>query len=68
MKTDLYTKSILTVIAACLLSIVFRGTPLISTAHAQEPTIVPTAVNIVQVAGNNINPPRIGELPVTIEK
>jgi hypothetical protein len=50
MKTDLYTKSILTVIAACLLSIVFRGTLLIPAAHA-EGLQFPTDVNIDEIGG-----------------
>ena len=35
MKPDLYTKVVLTVIAACLLLIVCGKSPLISTAQAQ---------------------------------
>jgi hypothetical protein len=34
MKTDFYTKTILTVIAICLMVIVYRGTSFISVAHA----------------------------------
>jgi len=50
MKIDLYTKSILTVIAACLLSTVFRGTPLIPAAHAVGVQF-PTDVNIESIGG-----------------
>jgi hypothetical protein len=36
MKTDLYTKAMLTVIAVCLCLLVVQRTPLISEAHAQS--------------------------------
>jgi hypothetical protein len=36
MKTDFYTKAILTIIAICLLSIVLRENALIGAAHAQS--------------------------------
>ena len=36
MKTDLYTKTILTVIAVCLLGLVFRDAPTVTTAYAQQ--------------------------------
>jgi hypothetical protein len=51
MKTDLYTKSVLTIIAACLLSIAFRDVPLVSTAHAQSPQ-GPLDVNIAEIGGS----------------
>src|SRR5258705_5053068 len=35
MKTDLYTKVVLTVIAACLLGLLLRDAPTVTTAHAQ---------------------------------
>ena len=35
MKTDLYTKIVLTVIAACLLGLVFRDAPVVTNAFAQ---------------------------------
>ena len=35
MKTDIYTKAMLTVIALCLVVLTLRETPLISTANAQ---------------------------------
>ncbi|MAS94399.1 MAG: hypothetical protein CMO55_14465 [Verrucomicrobiales bacterium] len=46
MKIDLYTKVILTVIAACLVANLFRGTPIIEEAQAQQP-----AQNVVWLAG-----------------
>lgn len=33
---DIYTKAVLTVIAACLFVIAFRGTNLMPAAHAQD--------------------------------
>jgi hypothetical protein len=36
MKIDLYTKVILTTIAACLLALVFRNAPVVTTAHAAD--------------------------------
>ena len=57
MKIDVYTKSVLTIIAACLVCIVFRDMPLISTAHAEVPT-ASTRVDIVAIEGvpiSNIN-------------
>ncbi len=38
MKTDLYTKVVLTIIAACLLGLVFRDVPTITTAYAETAT------------------------------
>ena len=35
MKIDLYTKFVLTVIAACLMTIVARDLPIVGEAHAQ---------------------------------
>ena len=40
MKTDLYTKVVLTVIAVCLFLIVIQKSPLISQAQAQGQTHV----------------------------
>ena len=38
MRVDLYTKTILTVIAAALVALVVRDVPLVSTANAQATT------------------------------
>ena len=54
MKTDLYTKSILTIIACCLLYIVARDLPLVQNTYAQSRGTVD--VNIVQVAGRTFSP------------
>ena len=43
MKTDLYTKAVLTIIAACLLGLVFRDVPMVTTAHAEISTVRPRA-------------------------
>jgi hypothetical protein len=56
MKTDLYTKVVLTIIAACLLGLVFRDTPIVTTAHAETATDAPIHVIIDGVQG--------GALPV----
>lgn len=50
MNTDLYTKSVLTVIAGCLLYIATKDVQVIELAHAQNKG--PVAVNIVGVGGN----------------
>lgn len=50
MKTDAYTKVVLTVIACCLLYFVIRDATVVPPAHAS--TVVD--VNIVKVAGNTI--------------
>lgn len=36
MKTDRYTKTVLTIIAACLVILVFKSTPLSTPVHAQS--------------------------------
>jgi hypothetical protein len=56
MKTDLYTKVVLTVIAACLLGLVFRDAPIVTTANAETATGAPIHVIIDGVQG--------GALPV----
>lgn len=38
MKTDVYTKTVLTVIAACLLALVLRNTTIVTQARAESPT------------------------------
>jgi hypothetical protein len=57
MKTDLYTKVVLTVIAACLLGLVFRDAPIVPTAQAETATEPPIHVIIDGVQG--------GALPVS---
>ncbi|PXV69219.1 hypothetical protein CLV62_101488 [Dysgonomonas alginatilytica] len=65
MKTDLYTKTVLTVIAVFLGVLIFQNTSVISTVQANtaatSPTPIPTAiqntpvdVNIVQVDGKPV--------------
>jgi uncharacterized integral membrane protein len=41
MKADFYTKFVLTVIAVCLLGLVFRNAPSVTTAYAESPTEAP---------------------------
>ena len=53
MKVDLYTRTILTVIACCLLYFVVRDLPVVQEAYAQSRGTVD--VNIVQVAGAQIS-------------
>lgn len=67
MKTDLYTKTILTVIAICLGILVFQNMNVITTVQASVPVAASTAlpaathsggvvdVNIVQIAGVPFN-------------
>ena len=50
MKTDLYTKTILTIIAICLLYI--AGRDMVVPAYAERKEIID--VNIVAVSGNRI--------------
>jgi hypothetical protein len=56
-KTDLYTKVVLTIIAACLLGLVFRDAPIVTTAYAETATGAPMHVIIDGVQG--------GALPVS---
>ena len=51
MKTDLYTKVVLTIIAACLLGLLFRDTPIVTTAHAETAAEPPIHVIIDGVQG-----------------
>ena len=60
MKTDLYTKVVLTIIAACLLGLVFRDVPTVTTAYAETATEPPIHVIIDGVQG--------GALPVSNER
>ena len=55
MKSDLYTKVVLTVIAACLLGLVFRDQPVVPAAYAQG--------NETHMIIDNVQ----GALPVTID-
>lgn len=52
MPTDAYTKALLTVIAACLVILVARGTPLVGTAHADAPRVI--EVDLVKVNGRSL--------------
>ncbi|NDV69294.1 hypothetical protein [Dysgonomonas sp. 25] len=62
MKTDLYTKIILTVIAVFLAANFFKNNDIVTPAHAQAPVPAPTQqiqsgvvdVNLVQVNGIDI--------------
>ncbi|MFM8983033.1 MAG: hypothetical protein ACKOLA_09040 [Spartobacteria bacterium] len=51
MKTDAYTKIVLTVIAAALVGHLFKETPVISTAHAQDGAARIQKVDLVSVNG-----------------
>jgi hypothetical protein len=65
MKPDLYTKGVLTIIAACLLALVARSSVAIQPAHASGS---PIEVNIVEVAGKAVRTKTFGAegaLPVT---
>lgn len=52
MPTDTYTKAVLTVIAACLVILVARGTPLVGSAHADAPKVL--EVDLVKVNGRSL--------------
>jgi hypothetical protein len=67
MPTDTYTKVVLTVIAACLVVLVVRGTPLVGTAHAEGDKVL--AVDVVKVngfplTGNHAIPVDVHEITV----
>jgi len=64
MPTDTYTKAVLTVIAACLVILVVRGTPLVGTAHAQGDKVL--AVDIVRIGGHS--PGNGNTLPVNLKE
>ena len=67
MKTDLYTKIVLTVIAACLLCLIFRDQPLIATARAQTAETAPMKVDVVAVNGSPLTGSTYsGTLPVRV--
>lgn len=46
MKTDLYTKTILTIIALCLVVNIIKEVDLVPSAYASEPTENPIPINI----------------------
>ena len=59
MKTDLYTKVVLTVIAACLIGHLFRDVPVVTTARAesgkqliQSVSVVGWSAGTLSVSGN----------------
>ena len=52
MPTDTYTKAVLTVIAACLVILVARGTPLVGSAHADSSKVL--EVDLVKVNGRSL--------------
>lgn len=56
MNIDSYTRIVLTVIAGCLVYMVAKDLTLVPEARAQDSSV--TAVNIVQVAGSPVQPPR----------
>lgn len=84
MNIDLYTKSVLTVIAGCLLWIVARDVALVPDARAQEGLAVAAAevkVDVVKVGGvrlgiggtlpvkiNEIDQMIRGSLPVSVQR
>jgi hypothetical protein len=63
MNTDLYAKTMLTIIAACLVGILLRTQPLPSVAHAAEPkpTPAPAEMRLVEIATN------LPPIPVTLK-
>jgi hypothetical protein len=65
MKPDLYTKSVLTVIASCLVYFVVQDVVPIKEANAQSGGVVD--VNIVKIDGKYLNS-SYASLPVRIAK
>ena len=69
MKTDSYTKTILTVIALCLVYIVAKDVGVFPNANAQSGQVVD--VNITKIAGAPISNHRLVQsdlpLPVTVK-
>ena len=51
MKSDTYTKVVLTIIAAALIVNLFKDTPVISTVHAQEDAVRIQKVDLVSDNG-----------------
>lgn len=84
MHIDLYTKSVLTVIAGCLLWIVARDVPITPAARAQEglvPAAAEVKVDVVKVGGvrlgiggtlpvkiNEVDQMIRGSLPVSVQR
>ncbi len=70
MKTDLYTKVILTIIAVCLFCIVVKNTSFVSEAYAEKKTSK-IDVNIVEIGGFDLSTTSsmiVPPLPVKIRK
>jgi hypothetical protein len=69
MKTDLYTKIVLTVIAFCLCIIVLKDYPVVTKAIAASG---PVPVNIVQINGRDFGGLQVSPLnpalPVKVER
>lgn len=65
MQIDIYTKVVLTVIAASLVGLLLKDVPLVTTADAQAvPDVQPMAVNIVQIDGKPFVDREVeGEMP-----
>ena len=68
MKIDLYTKVVLTVIAVCLVLLVFRDQPLVPTANAQALAgDKPVNVNLAAVDGHRVSEnTNLSSLPVRV--
>jgi len=54
MKIDLYTKLILTVIAGCLICLVFRDVEIVASARAEEEPGQIMSINIAQINGRPV--------------
>lgn len=65
MQIDVYTRTVLTVIAGCLLYMVGKDLSLVPEAHAQNGLGI-TAVNIVEVAGAPIAAPKDARFEVSL--
>lgn len=65
MQIDLYTKVVLTVIAACLVGLLLKDVPVVATADAQAiADAQPMPVNIVQIDGKPFVDREVqGEMP-----
>jgi hypothetical protein len=56
MKIDLYTKVVLTTIATCLLVLVFRDAPVVTTARATEGDKPMHVISIRSMAASTVQP------------
>lgn len=65
MQIDVYTRIVLTVIAACLVYLVAKDLSLVPDARAQESAPV-TAVNIVEIAGSPVTAPANSRFEVSL--